>query len=102
MQIITADNRNDDTISIRAGESLDLSACDVVTRVCNLAKHPHIRFVVIDLENTKHIRDSGLAILILLRQRARKLVRQITIVNCRSEVKSRIFASSLTTAFRFA
>jgi anti-anti-sigma regulatory factor len=102
MQIVTADNGKEDTINIRTGESLDLSACDVVTRVCNLARYPQIHFVVIDLGNTKHIRDSGLAMLLLLGQRARKLVRRITIVNCRPEVKNRLLVSSLTKAFKFA
>jgi anti-anti-sigma regulatory factor len=102
MQLVTADNGNSDTINIRTGESLDFSTCGMVTHVCNLAKHPQIRYVVIDLGNTKHIRDSGLAMLILLRQRIRKLVWQITIVNCKPELKNRLSVSSLTTAFQFA
>jgi anti-anti-sigma regulatory factor len=102
MQIVTSDNGNDDTINIRTGESLDLSACNVITHVCNLARYRRIRFVVIDLGNTRNIRDSGLAMLILLRQRVGKMVRQITIVNCRPELKSRLSASALTTTFRIA
>ena len=101
MQIVTSENGNDDTIHIRTGESLDLSACNVITRVCNLASYRQVRFVVIDLGNTSNIRDSGLAMLILLRQRIGKMVRQITIINCRPEVKSRLLVSSLTTDFHF-
>jgi anti-anti-sigma regulatory factor len=102
MQIVTADIVNADTINIRTGKSLDLRALSMVTRVCNLVKHPQIRYVVIDLKNTRHIRDSGLAMLMLLRQRIGKMVRHITIVNCRPELKERLSVRSLTTAFQFA
>ena len=101
MKIVTADIGNGDTIKIRMGKSLDLRALSMVTRVCNLVKYPQVRHVVIDLKNTRHIRGSGLAMLILLRQRTGKLVRHITIVNCRPELKNRLSVSSLTTALQF-
>ena len=101
MKIVTADIGNGDTINIRMGKSLDLRALGMVTRVCNLVKYPQVRYVVIDLRNTRHIRDSGLAMLILLRQRIGKMVRHITIVNCRPELKNRLSVGSLTTALQF-
>jgi anti-anti-sigma regulatory factor len=102
MQIVTSDIGNDDTINIRTAESLDLTALGMITRVSTLVRYPQIRYVVIDLENTRYIRDSGLAMLILLRKRIGKMVRHITIANCRPVLKNRLSAVSLTTGFRFA
>jgi anti-anti-sigma regulatory factor len=102
MQIMTTDNGNGNTINIRTDERLDFSACGMFSQAWKLTEYPEIENIEIDLGDTRYINDSGLAMLLLLSERTRKLVGQIKLVNCNAELINRLSCNPLATAFHVA
>jgi anti-anti-sigma regulatory factor len=83
----------DDTgsaITINVGEDLDLRLRDIFLRAVACAQRNVASRIVVDLSQTRRIFDSGLAMLMLLNDRAWRLSGKIRIINCRPELKQRL------------
>lgn len=87
--------------TIEIDERLDLRFHRAFAHACELAEGARAGAIEIDLANTRHVRDSGLAMLLMLHRRAGRLRNHIRLVNCRPEVRSRLFKSGLGDHFAF-
>ena len=81
MPLVKKDIVYESIITIYAGKLLDFSITEQVFRVCHRAKNPMIEIILIDLTRTCKIMDSGLAMLDVLDNRTKHLVRAINFVN---------------------
>jgi hypothetical protein len=93
----TADGR---VIRIEADERLDLSVHGVFVHACKLAEYPNLRAIEVNLVKTRHILDSGLAMLMMLRERAGHLDNCIKLFNCSPEIRNRLLESRVLTGFQ--
>ena len=89
-------------ITIEIDENLDLTSNGVFVDASRLAEHAGVGSIEVDLAKTRTMRDSGLAMLLMLnkltdRNRNRNPIR---LVNCSPQIRSRLAASSLATQFR--
>jgi len=83
-------NQQDCVITIKIGTSLDLSLCDLFMKAIRHAQGSIRSRIVVDLENTHRIFDSGLALLMLLNVRSWRKSCKILIINCNPDIKQRI------------
>lgn len=93
----TSDGR---VILIEADERLDLSAHSVFVQACNLAEHPNLLVIMVNLGRTRDILDSGLAMLLMLRDRAGHISKRIKLFNCAPEIRNRLLESPVMTGFQ--
>ena len=102
MEISVSELGNDRVITIRVDEQLDCSAHSEFIRACRLAEMSKPGEVVIDLNRTRRIADSGLAMLIMLRHRLGKVRNRILLVNCRPELRKVLSLIHFPTQLRIA
>ena len=95
MRIKTTDNRSGKTLQIRADKTLDCKIHSVFSDAALVARTPWINQIEIDLRKTRLIRDSGLSMLSMLRNKSGLQRRQIRLVNCRPEIRTRLIQSPL-------
>ncbi|MDX1697740.1 MAG: hypothetical protein R3308_05600 [Thiohalobacterales bacterium] len=95
MKIKTTDNRNGKTLLIRADRTLDCKIHSLFSDAALVARYPWINRIEIDLRKTRIIRDSGLSMLSMLRNKSGMQKRQIRLVNCRPEIRIRLIESPL-------
>ena len=93
----TSDGR---VILIEADERLDLSAHSVFVQACKLAEHPNLLAIIVNLGKTRDILDSGLAMLLMLRDRADHISKRIKLFNCTPEIRNRLLESRVMTEFQ--
>ena len=93
----TSDGR---VIRIEADERLDLSVHGAFVHACKLAEYPNLRAIEVNLVKTRHILDSGLAMLMMLRERAGHLDNGIKLFNCSPEIRNRLVESRVLTGFQ--
>jgi hypothetical protein len=93
----TSDGR---VIRIEADERLDLSVHGVFVHACKLAEYPNLRAIEVNLGKTRHIRDSGLAMLLMLREGAGHFDKTIKLFNCSPEIRNRLQESRVLTGFQ--
>lgn len=87
------------SITISVGEDLDLRLRDLFMQAVVCAQRDVASRIVVDLRKTSRIFDSGLAMLMLLNDRAWRLSGKIRIINCRPELKHRLMRNLLTDNF---
>ncbi len=78
---------NGTAVTVHIGERLDFSANGVLQHAAKRTKNPDVREVVIDLDATTRLYDSGMALLMLLRKGVGRLKDQIYVVNCCPEIR---------------
>jgi anti-anti-sigma regulatory factor len=93
----TSDGR---VIIIETDERLDLCAHGVFVQACKLAEYPNIRAILVNLGKTRHILDSGLAMLLMLRDHVGHFGQCIKLFNCSPEIRNRLLESHVMTAFQ--
>ena len=83
-------NKQDCVITIRIGTSLDLRLYDLFIQAIKHAQGSIRNRIVVDLEKTHRIFDSGLALLALLDARSWRKSCKVLIVNCNPDLVRRI------------
>ncbi|MEZ5541002.1 MAG: hypothetical protein R3F42_03050 [Pseudomonadota bacterium] len=102
MQIRTIINDTGRTLRIWANESLDLQQHDTFSKAAIVASYTLINDIEIDLQNTRIIRDSGLALLLMLRRKTRQRNGSMRLINCPAELQTRFSNTSLAGDLRIA
>jgi hypothetical protein len=87
-------------IRIEADERLDLSIHSVFVHACKLAEYPNLLGIEVNLGKTMQILDSGLAMLLMLRERVGHFGNRIKLFNCSPEIKKRLAESRVMTEFQ--
>ena len=77
-------------VIIHVGRNLDLRLCDIFLKAAAQAQRLAASRMVVDLRQTRRLYDSGLAMLMLLHDRAWYLTEKIRITNCRPEIRDRL------------
>lgn len=83
------------TIRIQVGEHMDCRVHSVFCQASELARYPQTENIEIDLGKTRHIRDSGLGMLLMLYRLSARLKDRIEVVNCQPEIRTRLSDSML-------
>jgi anti-anti-sigma regulatory factor len=89
-------------ISIETDENLDLTSNGVFVDASRLAEHADVRSIEVDLGKTRTMRDSGLAMLLMLSKLTDRNRNPIRLVNCRPEIRRRLTASSVAAQFQIS
>jgi anti-anti-sigma factor len=103
MKIIASDPSKRKVITIRVDEQLDFSAHRAFSHACEeLAAYPDTRKIIIDLSKTRRVFDSGLAMLLMLRDRAGRLKGRIMLANCGPEIREQLATGKFGAQFHIA
>jgi anti-anti-sigma regulatory factor len=86
-------------ITIDVDENLDLSLHSLFVRACELAAASDSDAIEVNVANIRHVRDSGLAMLMMLRDRARRRGDRVKLVNCGPELRRRLLAGRIGANF---
>ena len=78
-----------DIVFIRIGRHFDFRLRDQFLRACRRAQLARARKIVIDLAQTRWLHESGLALLMMLHDRAWCLRDGIELVNCSAPLRAR-------------
>jgi ABC-type transporter Mla MlaB component len=100
MKLAAVNTTDGRVIRIEADEHLDLSVHGVFVHACKLAEYPNLRAIEVNLGRTRHIRDSGLAMLLMLREGAGHFGKNIKLFNCSPEIRNRLQESRVLTGFQ--
>jgi anti-anti-sigma regulatory factor len=90
------------TLVLRIGERLDISACVTVEQAIESIRTLSAQGLVVDLAATRKVFDSGMALLLLLRDRAKHLQNRIFLANCTPRVLDRLVRAGIASQFRIA
>lgn len=88
-------------ITLTTSEILDFSLCQEFWHASQQARDRDVIFII-DMGKTETIRDSGYALLLMLRECAGKEPDDINIVNCSPELKRELQARGFERYFTFA
>ena len=94
--------KNSKTLVLRIGECLDLSINALVQQAIQALEASRPERVVVDLTATRKVFDSGMALLLLLRNRAGHLRDRIYLTNCAPRICSRLARAGIASQFRIA
>jgi len=83
-------NNQECVITIRVGTSLDLRLHDVFMKAIKYAQRSTRNRIVVDLDKTHLIFDSGLALLMMLNIRSWRKSCKVLIINCNPDLEQRI------------
>ncbi|MEA3278569.1 MAG: STAS domain-containing protein [Pseudomonadota bacterium] len=100
MQVSPEVTVKDQVIYVRMGERLDCSMVNLFVEACRLAKLGENREIRVDLGRTRRVFFSGLALLLMLCQRAGRLEGHIKLVNCSPDIEEQLSACSLSPKFQ--
>lgn len=89
-------------ITVHVDERLDCSAHARLSDICDLAIESNHRRIVIDLGRTRRIADSGLAMLMMLKDRMGTFRDRVLLVNCRPELRRSLSRVKVPAVFRVA
>ena len=89
-------------VTIRVGQDLDLRLCNIFLKAAAHAQRLAASRIVVDLRQTRRIYDSGLAMLMVLHDRAWYLTEKIRITNCSPEIRSKLTDDLLPQLFNLA
>jgi len=79
-----------DIVFIRIGRHLDFRLHEQFLRACRRAQLTRTRKIVIDLARTRRLHESGLALLMMLHDRAWCLRDGIELINCSAALRARV------------
>lgn len=82
-------------VVIKTGKRFDISSHLLFSEACHLADDPTTTNIVIDLGNTRHLHDFGLALLLMLYQHTANLKHGISLINCSSKLKGQLASAQL-------
>ena len=100
MQIRTILSETGRTLKIWASENLDLRLHKDFTNAAIVANYRLIDSIEIDLKNTRVIRDSGLALLLMLSRKTGLQKDHIRLLNCPENLQARLSGSKLASHFQ--
>jgi hypothetical protein len=89
-------------IAIDVDESLDLRVHSLFVQACELVAGSESGAIEVNVANTRQVRDSGLAMLMMLGQRAAGLAGGVRLVNCAPELRRWLRARRLDTDLKLA
>ena len=89
-------------VTIRVGRDLDLRLCKVFLKAAAQAQRLAASRIVVDMRQTRRLYDSGLAMLMVLHDRAWYLTEKIRITNCSPEIRGRLTGGLLPKLFNLA
>ena len=93
MKLAAINSSEGRVILIETDQRLDLSVHGVFVQACRLAEYPDLRGIEVNLGKTRQILDSGLAMLLMLRDRVGHFARYIKLYNCSPEIRNRLLES---------
>jgi len=100
MKLSVRETTTGEIFTIETGEALDLRSCSVFLRACKLAEQSDPSVVEVNLGNTRVIRDSGLAMLLMLRDRIDRTGGCVKLLNCRPEIQTRLAGRPISAGFQ--
>lgn len=77
-------------LTIKPGENLDSGSASLFSRAIAEAQHDVGTLIVVDMEKTRNIFDSGVALLKVLDERSWRRASKIRIINCSPHLKRRL------------
>ncbi|UCB53819.1 MAG: hypothetical protein JSW45_07545 [Thiotrichales bacterium] len=83
-------NQRDYVITIKVGANLDLSLHDLFMKAIRYGQGSIRNRIVVDLEKTQRIFDSGLVLLMMLDLRSWRKSCKVRIINCSVDLEQRI------------
>jgi hypothetical protein len=92
MELTTVLKGDGRVIAIDVDENLDLSVHSLFVQACELAADPGSDTIEVNVGRTLNVRDSGLAMLLMLRDCAGHLGQRVKLVNCSPELRSSLLA----------
>ena len=87
-------------ITIETEESLDVTSHGVFVNASRLAKRTDVTSIEVDLGKTRIVRDSGLAMLLMLSDLTDRSRNPIKLINCSPVIRNRLTATSVATRFQ--
>jgi anti-anti-sigma regulatory factor len=102
MKLATMHTSTGSVITIETDEELDLRSHGVFVHACKLAEHPDAKLIEVNLGKTRSIRDSGLAMLLMLCEQTGWESDRVRVINCSPEIRRRLVANSTVTRFSIA
>lgn len=87
-------------IRTEADEVLDLRADGMLEDACRLAAYPDLSAIEVNLGRTRHIRGSGVKMLLMLHRRGSGLSKRVRLVNCREQIRRQLMESSVAGEFQ--
>ena len=99
MKLSTIHTSHGRVISIETDEHLDLRAEGVFRHACQLAEDPDLGAIEVNLEKTRRIRGSGVAMLNMLRERTSLEKNPIRLVNCSPEIRRQLLTCNVGRQF---
>jgi hypothetical protein len=94
--VTTADGR---VIAIQVDENLDLTVHSLFAQACELVADPNPGAIEVNVGRTLNVRDSGLAMLLMLKRCASHLDQPIKLVNCSPELRNSLLARRMDGQF---
>jgi anti-anti-sigma regulatory factor len=88
------------TLVLRLGERFDISDYTVVAQAVESIRILPTQQVVVDFGATREVFDSGMALLLLLREGAESVANPIALVNCTPAVRGRLTRAGIAHQFR--
>ncbi len=100
MKLAAVNTPDGRVILIETDERLDLCAHGVFVQACELAEYPDLRAILVNLVKTRDILDSGLAMLLMMRDRVGYFGQYIKLINCSPEIRNRLLECRVMTEFQ--
>ncbi len=91
-----------DAVIVDVGDELDISRSALMRSVTHMMRAKTIGTVMVDLRETKQLRDSGMALLLNLHRRAKAAQQQVYLLHCPPEFRHRMSAAGIDRLFHFA
>ncbi len=100
MHISTIISSTGRTMRICASKYLDLQEHATFSNAAIIASYALVDDIEIDLQKTRIVRDSGLALLLMLYRRAKLKNSRIKLLNCPKELQNRLFRNNIAGHFQ--
>ena len=100
MDISVSGNENENVLTVHVDERLDCSAHSYLSDACDMAFDTKPERILIDLGKTRRIADSGLAMLMMFKDRLGFFKNRILLVNCRPELRRSLSLVNVPAVFR--
>ena len=98
--MITTQSLEPATIRIDVGENFDFRLRDHFIRACQRTRTSIVGKIIVDLQDTCRVDDSGLALLMMLHDRALHTQEGIEVVNCSPRLRNRLDSEMSSEIFR--
>lgn len=93
---------NENVLTVHVDERLDCSAHGYLSDACDMAFDTKPERILIDLGKTRRIADSGLAMLMMFKERLGSFKNRVLLVNCRPELRNSLAVVKVPALFRIA